>query len=900
MNAYTSLDHTSYPFATTNTQDFKNLMSVYLDATLHPLLREVDFQQEGWRIGPETPATVENGDDRTSERLLFKGVVYNEMKGQMSDATYLFYIKYLEQLYPDIHNSGGDPAYMTNLTHEKLVDFHRQHYHPSNSKLMTYGHLPIRDYAQDLAQALSSFDRKSIATDIKAPIDISDGPKIAVSSGPIDPLASQDRQYKTSITWFACDISDIEEMFSLGVLSTLLISGYGCPAYQRLIETDLGTDFTPNTGLENCGKTATFSIGLSGVTKENVPKVKEHIYKMLRDTKELGLSKNKIDGVLQQLELSRRHKTANFGLGLIGDVMSSWFNGVDPFDSLSWERCVRAFRDRSSKGPYLESLINKYFLNDRTLTFTMEPSRDYGNKLKMEESHRLQTKVAEMTNNLSDEKTVLEDLAAREKKLLQIQENARSQDLTCLPSLHLGDIQREKPQKPVRESSVLRSKAQWREAPTNGLTYLRAINIFENLPNDLRKVLPLFCDSIMRLGTKCQTMEQLEETIRLKTGGISIGYHTSVSPHSVDKTEEGIFINAYAFDSHVPIMLDLIRTLLLETNFEGPAAEQMVRQLLQTSADGAINAIAESGTSFALTSAESGLTNLGSNHEMTSGLSQVRFTTELASRSLTSSLEDILILLKRIQTFAISNSETLRLAITCGSETSGANEKSLQHFLEKLPQGRQATFPQVGANSSKQSMTFFPLPYQVYYSAFVAPTVPFVANDSPSLQILAQLLTHKHLHHEIREKGGAYGAAASARALGGTFAMTSFRDPNPSNSLEIMRNAGVWARDKKWTDRDIEEAKITLFQRVDAPESINEEGMTKFTHGIDQHMEKKRRDRLLNVTSLNVREAAHRYVVENLDSKARIALIGPQATWITQKSGWTLNELGITSVADTY
>ena len=53
MNAFTSSDHTTYPFATTNHQDYANLMSVYLDATLNPLLNEQDFLQEGWRIGPQ-------------------------------------------------------------------------------------------------------------------------------------------------------------------------------------------------------------------------------------------------------------------------------------------------------------------------------------------------------------------------------------------------------------------------------------------------------------------------------------------------------------------------------------------------------------------------------------------------------------------------------------------------------------------------------------------------------------------------------------------------------------------------------------------------------------------------------------------------------------------------------
>ena len=34
-------------------QDYYNLMSVYLDSVFHPLLREQDFLQEGWRLENE-------------------------------------------------------------------------------------------------------------------------------------------------------------------------------------------------------------------------------------------------------------------------------------------------------------------------------------------------------------------------------------------------------------------------------------------------------------------------------------------------------------------------------------------------------------------------------------------------------------------------------------------------------------------------------------------------------------------------------------------------------------------------------------------------------------------------------------------------------------------------------
>lgn len=36
-------DWTMYPFSTQNPQDFKNLLSIYLDAVFQPKLRELDF-----------------------------------------------------------------------------------------------------------------------------------------------------------------------------------------------------------------------------------------------------------------------------------------------------------------------------------------------------------------------------------------------------------------------------------------------------------------------------------------------------------------------------------------------------------------------------------------------------------------------------------------------------------------------------------------------------------------------------------------------------------------------------------------------------------------------------------------------------------------------------------------
>lgn len=900
MNAFTSSDHTSYPFATTNQQDFKNLMSVYLDATFHPLLKENDFTQEGWRIGPENPKAIASGqvESGIDDKLVFKGVVYNEMKGMISDASYLYYIKYQNQIFPDINYSGGDPQKMTDLTYQKLKDFHSKNYHPSNSKIFTYGDMPLADHLQEMDRQLNGFERKMADTAIKTPMSLDQGPLYRTVKGPADPLVDKDMQHKVSTSWIMGDTSNVVETFSLGIMSSLLLDGYGSPLYQALIEAGLGPDWSPNTGYDSAGKIGIFSVGLNGVRETDVIKVKEAIQSKLREVHKTGFDKAKVDGYLHQLELALKHKTASFGMGLMQRVQPGWFNGVDPFDALAWNDIVTTFKERFSEGAYLEDLLEKYLLNDRTLTFIMEPSEIYGEELAAEEATRLAASISEVTRMAGGLAEAQKQLTARELELLEVQERASDQDVSCLPSVHVKDIPRQMVKKPVRDSMMKDVKIQWREASTNGLTYFRAINTYTSLPSELRMLVPLFNDSIMRLGTKDKTMEQLEDLIKQKTGGISTSYHASPSPTDISALVEGLSFSGYALDSNVPAMFELLRTIVQETNFDGPEAESRIRQLLQADANGALDAVSGSGHSYARRYAEAGLSHYGLVNEQVGGLTQIQHTGNLANRSPVDGLGDIIAKLKAIQALAISDSSNFRVALTCGPESVSSNEVALQRFLSELPQS--TSIPRDGAavpGDSFRSMTFFPLPYQVYFSALAIPTVSYTHVCGGPLQILSQLLTHKHLHHEIREKGGAYGGGAYSRALSGLFGYYSYRDPNPQNTLKIMRDAGRWARDKEWTDQNLEEAKLSVFQGVDAPESVSQEGMTRFLSGIDEAMEQTKREQLLDVKKEDIREVAQRYLVEGMKD-ARIAVLGEKKDWIKEEAGWSIKSMDLSKASE--
>lgn len=157
MNAWTASEHTAYPFCTANQQDYANLRDVYCDAVFNPHLSKMDFLQEGWRLEHTDPSNPQSA-------IQFKGVVYNEMKGALSDSESLFATRAQQKLFPGTvygHVSGGDPPNIIELTHEQLKNFHATHYHPSNALFYTYGNFPLEDSLMYIDKKLAQFKNAS-------------------------------------------------------------------------------------------------------------------------------------------------------------------------------------------------------------------------------------------------------------------------------------------------------------------------------------------------------------------------------------------------------------------------------------------------------------------------------------------------------------------------------------------------------------------------------------------------------------------------------------------------------------------------------------------------------------------------------------------------------------------
>jgi presequence protease len=141
-------------------KDFNNLLSVYLEMAFFPRLDPLDFRQEGHRL------EFKEWNDPATD-LEYKGVVYNEMKGAMSNPEDAFVHKINENLFQRSqykYNSGGEPKHITDLEYGDLKKFHGKYYHPTNCTFLSYGDLDFSKHLEFIArEVLTKFQRNEAA-----------------------------------------------------------------------------------------------------------------------------------------------------------------------------------------------------------------------------------------------------------------------------------------------------------------------------------------------------------------------------------------------------------------------------------------------------------------------------------------------------------------------------------------------------------------------------------------------------------------------------------------------------------------------------------------------------------------------------------------------------------------
>ena len=126
----------------------------------------------------------------------------------------------------------------------------------------------------------------------------------------------------------------------------------------------------------------------------------------------------------------------------------------------------------------------------------------------------------------------------------------------------------------------------------------------------------------------------------------------------------------------------------------------------------------------------------------------------------------------------------------------------------------------------------------------------------------------------------------------GLFSFYSYRDPNFESTFEAFNKSADWISNAdNFSERDITEAKLGLFQSVDCPVLPGSRGLGPFLSGITDAMFLEHRRRLRDVTRDDLIRVSSRYLSQK--SNIGISVIGPESTTSKLDSSWEVQQLVI-------
>ncbi len=485
MNAFTSSDWTAYPFASQNRKDFNNLLDVYLDAVFFSRLDPLDFAQEGHRV-----EFAEANNPKSD--LVFKGVVFNEMKGAMSSVPSQVWQTLCKYVFPTAtyhHNSGGEPEVIPDLTYEELKAFYKTHYHPSNAIFMTYGDISAAEHqAKFEAQALSKFDKldKVIAVHEEkrylAPITVEEAYPLTDDTG-------TDKKTHIVVAWLLGKTTELRDSLQAQLLTSILLDHSASPLLHALETTDLGTSPSPLCGLDDSQLELTFVCGVEGSEPEQAEAVEALILTTLEKFAQDGVAVEELEAALHQLELGQREVGGDsypYGLQIIMTALSSATHRGDAIALLNLDPEGEQMRNYRQDPNFIKNLAQKLLLNNRhRVRLTMHPDTDMA-----EQKNRAEiAKLAAIKDAMSD--------AEKQQVVNQAQALAERQeqidDDSILPKVDLTDIPASMHYTAKESVQTVNGTPLTRYAAgTNGLVYQQVGVDMPELSAELLELIPYY------------------------------------------------------------------------------------------------------------------------------------------------------------------------------------------------------------------------------------------------------------------------------------------------------------------------------------------------------------------------------------------------------------------------
>lgn len=865
MNAFTSSDWTAYPFASQNRKDFYNLLDVYLDAVFFSRLDPLDFAQEGHRVEFAEP-------DNPESELLFKGVVFNEMKGAMSAPTSVLWQTLTKYLYPTStyhFNSGGEPDDIPDLSYEELNTFYKTHYHPSNAVFMTYGDIPAAELQQRIEDnALTRFSALDGEISVKdekryhAPIRVEE-----------QYATDEEGSEKTHhvLGWLLGESTDLHKQLEAHLLANVLLNDSASPLRQALETTDLGSAPSPLCGLEDSNREMCFVCGLEGSTPERAGDFERLVESLLKQVAEEGVAKERVEAVLHQLELSQREVRGDgfpYGLQLILSGLPTAIHRGDPIAILNLDPVLEKLREEIQDPDYIKGLVKQLLLdNQHRVRLSLLPDNQLNQRKQLAEA----TRLAAIKSGLSEQdKTDIIDCSAALNER-QMQED----DPGVLPKVTIADVPAKmKIPLPEQQAELAGQPLTYYAQGTNGLVYQQVVYELPDLEDELLSLLPYYSACLTELG--CGELDYLQ--VQAWQSSVSGGIHAhSQLRGAVDDEQQikGYFtLSSKALTRKHEAMSELVRRTLQDVRFD---ELERIRDIVAQKRAGAEQSVTGSGHLLAMAAASSAMNPVAALNHRSSGLAGIKALKAMderfkADNGDTTSVQELADKMQRIHQLMLAAPKQFLLV---GEPD---NHYTLTGQLEQYWRNGESSPEEAGpglclAPVREQKHQIWTTSTQVNFCAKAYPTVPTEHPDAVALTVLGEYLKNGYLHRAIREQGGAYGSSAGQDSAIAAFRFSSYRDPRLQETLDDMDGALEWLMNEQHQPRMLEEAILGVVGSIDKPGSPAGEAKQAFHNNLFGRTVAQRegfRQRILEVTLDDLLRVASTYLVQE---RASVAVI---------------------------
>lgn len=834
LNAMTSRDLTEYPVASLNKQDYFNLMHVYLDAVFNPLIYKEPniFKQEGWHYELKNKNKIP----------IYKGVVYNEMKGSFSNPQRLLLYYILHTLYPDTpygKESGGIPSDIVTLTYEEFLQFHQRFYHPNNAIIYFYGNADIKEELS----FLHYYYLQNYSNDSTPPqLPFQKPFKKRVEKDAYYPL--NEESTTVNQTYFALNFA-VGETFNytlyraLNMLSEVLFNQDSSPVNQALIKNRVGQSVS---AFSMDIQQMLFSVVLYNANPSDKTTFRSIINETLKNEIQKGINKDELTAILHLAEFQLREASdAQKGITYFSQIKPGWLYHNDPFIGLTYENDLKIIKEWIHTG-YFNSLVEKYILNNSFSSMvTLMPKVGLQKEWAIEEEKNL----IQFKKSLSNEK--IDQLIEETEHLIEYQNQEDTpEQLATIPTLSLQDIDPKAHFKHCEEKYVNKHKILYREDFTNQIVYTHFFFNLKAIPQELIPYVSLLSYLLGSLDSENYDFSTINRQLNHHTGAF-YSTITTFNP-SEDDTHYTpyLVIESKFFNHKCETFFHLMEEIILKIIFSPSHLRNLLLKLSSI-----LDSYTHNGFLISQLRASSYFHQPSLFTEQISGISYYRFIRKI-TEDLDNHLEGIIEQLKKVVSLLFTQNNLIS-AVICSKEDYAVYEKHLLQFIEKLPNNTptnnlwnfEPNIKNEGIQSSSQ-VQYITAGYNYKKLGYVW---------SGQLLVLSHILSKEWLKNQIRIVGGAYGAYCRVEQ-NGKFLLSSYRDPNLAETLSIFKETIRYVQEFDVSEEEMTRFIIGTIASLDTPKTTVQNGKIAFNYYFRQRTPQdiqKLRDEILSTTPADIR-----------------------------------------------